>query len=86
MYSIFTGTILSDIEVLPKVKNSDLISQQCIDLINECTQNNYYKRPSFDKILDDIRNNEYKLISYFDPAIIQRRDNELEYLENHMTI
>lgn len=86
LYSIFTGTILSDIEVLPKVKNSDLISQQCIDLINECTQNNYYKRPSFDKILDDIRNNEYKLISYFDPAIIQRRDNELEYLENHMTI
>lgn len=61
---------------LPKASNS--ISQFCISLISKCLQYNPKYHPSFEDILEEIRNNSYSLASGIDTCKISKRVNYLE--------
>lgn len=61
---------------------SPSISQFCIDLISRCLSPTPSDRPSFEEILNDMRENSFNLASNIDVSIIERRDRELNYIEN----
>ena len=62
---------------------SDSISPFCINLIEQCTVRSPLKRPSFDSILNQLRENSFELASDIDPSILLKRDKELEFIENY---
>lgn len=62
---------------------SDSISPFCINLIEQCTVRSPLKRPSFDNILNQLRENSFELASDIDPSILLKRDKELEFIENY---
>ena len=65
---------------------SDSISNFCINLIKKCLQADPSDRPSFDEILNDIRENEYLLASFIDKSVVYKKDHELELFEKYQKI
>ncbi|KAK8871923.1 hypothetical protein M9Y10_007669 [Tritrichomonas musculus] len=59
---------------------SDSISKFCIDLISECLSNNPEDRPSFEMIIEKLKNNSYNLASKVDNEIVSSRHKELDEL------
>lgn len=59
------------------------ISKFCIKLIKICLSYSPSKRPSFEEILTHLRENKYELTSDVDPSILEKRDNELGFIENY---
>lgn len=66
---------------LPRQSNS--ISLFCIKLIEKCLSNDPEKRPSFEEIFMNLRENSYEIASGVDPSILSRRDKELDFIENN---
>lgn len=63
-------------------KESPMISKVCIQLISKCLSNEPKERPTFNEIIEFLRENKFMLSSDVDPSIISKRDNELEMIEN----
>ena len=57
---------------------SPSISKSCIDLISKCMSYKPAERPTFEQILQMIRDISFKLASYVDTKIIGRIDKELQ--------
>lgn len=91
LYCIFTGKLpefsLKDKmngEMPEMPKPSFAISQFCIDLISRCLDKLPSERPSFDEILNSMRENEFKFASDVDFDILSKRDKEIEFIENKL--
>lgn len=78
---IFVGSLPMKIDgekaKLPNPSSS--ISQCCIDIISNCLMHEPSKRPSFEEILQKIRENSYSLASDVDNKIVSQRDQELQH-------
>ena len=90
LYVIFAGCLpkLSQKQKIegknPKLSNpSESISFFCINLIQRCLSYNPKDRPTFETILNLMRNNLYKLADGVDSSILSKRDKELELFENN---
>lgn len=59
---------------------SDSISQFCINLISKCVSINPDDRPSFEKILEELKSNSYELASEVNKKIISKRNQELDMI------
>ena len=90
LHAIFTGkpvkqTIKEKVNgvaiKLPRPSTS--ISKFCIKLIEQCLAHSPSKRPSFEEILNQIRENSYELAPGVDPLILSKRDKELDFIENY---
>ena len=64
---------------LPNESNS--ISAFCIQLIKKCLSGDPKDRPTFEEILEDLRENEYSLTSSINKEVIHQRDMELALFE-----
>lgn len=67
-------------QIIIPFKPSESVSQFCIDLITSCLSPVPSDRPSFEKILVDIRKNGFELASDVYPSILSQRDKHLEHL------
>ena len=67
---------------VPLPNPSLAISQFCLDLIGKCLNADPNERPSFDEILDLMKENDYNLASDIDKAVISKRDRELDFYES----
>ncbi|KAK8839146.1 hypothetical protein M9Y10_027938 [Tritrichomonas musculus] len=67
---------------VPLPTASPQVSQLCVDLMSKCTDNNPEKRPSFQEILEHIRNSSYGLADEIDKGLVKRRDKELSFYES----
>ena len=90
LHFIFVGNTpkqnLSDKVTGKKVKlpsPSAKISSFCIKLIEKCLSFSPSKRPSFEEILNELRENSYDLAQGVDPSILSIRDKQLEFIENY---
>lgn len=59
------------------------ISSFCINLISQCLAFDPSKRPSFEQILNQLRENSYELVQGVNPSNLSMRDKELEYIEKY---
>ena len=72
---------LSNVEIqFPPASSS--ISKFCINLIKKCMSFNPKKRPTFDQILEDMFNNEFKLADEIDSKLIMRRYRTLNRIHS----
>lgn len=84
LYFLFVGS-LPDYKIrdkmmgkpIPLPKASDSISKLCLSIISLCTYADPSDRPSFDKILDILRKNNYQLASNVDMEFVKKRDIEI---------
>lgn len=65
---------------------SSSISSFCIKLISKCLENSPSKRPSFEEILNLMRENSYDLADDINHSILKKRDDELTSIESKMSI
>lgn len=56
-------------------------SPLCIELISKCMSPNQSERPSFEVILNEMREKSYELADDVNPLIISKRDKELDLIE-----
>ena len=88
LYFIFFGVIpkqsMKDKAAGKKNKipsDSDKISEFGVKLMQKCLKPNHSHRPSFEKILSELRNNSYKLADGIDSLLVKQRDDQLEMIE-----
>ena len=87
LYFLFVGSLPKQ-SIAEKAKSipikmpspSNYISKFCIELIEECLSNNPEDRPSFEMIIEKLKNNSYGLASNVDKEIVSRRHHELNQL------
>lgn len=87
LYFLFVGSLPKQ-SIAEKAKSisikmpspSNYISKFCIELIEECLSNNPEDRPSFEMIIEKLKNNLYGLASNVDKEIVSRRHHELDQL------
>lgn len=61
---------------------SACVSKFCLDLINKCLSPLPLDRPSFQEILDDMKNNSFQFTEDVDPSVLIQRDKEIELIES----
>lgn len=64
-------------------QHSNLISPFCIKLIEQCLSFTPSNRPSFEEILNQMRENSFELASGVDSLILSKRDKELIFIEKY---
>lgn len=62
---------------------SDSISPFCISLISQCLSHSPGDRPSFEDILNQMRENSFELAPEVDKSVLSKRDKLLNFIENH---
>ena len=87
LFAIFTGHLpkqsLKDKLNKKPVRfphSSSSISKYCIELIKKCIDYDINKRPSFDEIIDDMRQHSFRLADEIDFNIINQRYLTLDYI------
>ena len=60
---------------------SKKISPFCIKLISMCLEYSPSKRPSFEEILNLMRENSYDLVDGINYSLLKKRDSELSLIE-----
>ena len=53
------------------------MTKYCIKLIKKCTESDPSNRPSFDEIIEDMKNNSFKLAEGIDSNVINHRYQKL---------
>ncbi|KAK8834959.1 hypothetical protein M9Y10_001592 [Tritrichomonas musculus] len=89
LYNIFTGqvpniTMKDRINKIPPTfpSSSPMISECCIELIKKCMSYDVKERPTFDEILDFMKDNLFKLADEVDIELISQRYKELNQANN----
>lgn len=89
LYNIFTGqvpniTMKDRINKIPPAfpSSSPMISECCIELIKKCMSYDVKERPTFDEILDFMKDNLFKLADEVDIELISQRYKELNQANN----